>query len=474
MHNQESNRKVHVLNQERLLDDSVQLVRVESSCEDEISLIDLWLVMAKRFKLIMAIVAIATLLGVLFALSKSLQYNYAASVQIGSMVVNQGVGQKFQFIESPQNVLAKLTESYIPAVIFEYAKTESLTKIEPEISARIPKDSNLIILETSGSDENSVLLLGLLQNVITRLAEDHKPAMNVTRGGFDSELMRAEAALADLDKPATLHVETEQVEIALLEAEIKLKELKDLRLTRLGKQKLLLDMESHKNKLSSLNDQINYFKAELKRLANVDVLLEKQIGSLSKTISEQLINRHKSESNVNTGPEAMTLLLIDNQIQDNRDRLAKVEERFYVTQHTSRRKLDNQIKETQRQRSYENKLLSGLDNQLQKMDIDNEYAQQKQGVIIAGIEAQLSKLTIDHKNLVLNQKQKIRDIKLKIKGLNDTQTLNEPMQSIKPMPRNRVSIVIVSIVAGLFLALFIVFGLEFLSKVKEKTLQQTA
>lgn len=469
MQKREEQNKVHVLSQDRILDESIQLVRVEPSYDDEISLIDLWIVIAKRWKLILMIVLIALLLGASAAMTKKLQYKYSVTLQIGSLVVEGSDGQKFQYIESPQNVLAKLESSYIPTI--RQLWLNKTGENPPDIIARIPKESSLIMLEVEGEEDEGKQLLALLQEVVDVVKNDHKPSMNVTRGEFSSSLNNAERVLAELTDVNSIEVLTEGKKTQLVTAKLKLDELQNEHLIKVAKQQLQSDLESHKNKLSSINDQIKLLEAELDRLANVDTLLEKQIVDLSNTISNQLKNRRETEESVKTGPGAMTLLLIDNQIQGNRDRLAELEERLYIKQHELRRKIDNQIKESLRERDYEKMLIADINNQLQKLDIDNEHARQKQISIVSGLEIQLAKIKRDHQYAILNQQQKIEDLKLKLAGLKDTQALSEPMRSFKSLPRKRGLTLAVSVIAGLFIAFAIVFVLEFLSKVKQREQQ---
>ncbi len=83
--------------------------------EDEISLVDLWLVLAKRKRLIAAVAGTIAVAGLLYALLMPRAYTYTTSIEIARD------GDKL--LESPQTVLAKLQESYIPLVLTEHAGT---------------------------------------------------------------------------------------------------------------------------------------------------------------------------------------------------------------------------------------------------------------------------------------------------------------------------------------------------------------
>ncbi len=470
MINEERQQKIHVLNKNEIDQDSIQLVRVDP-VYDDISLIDLWLVLTKHKKILMSIVFAAMLLGVFYAMSKPTLYNYSATLQIGAMMVSDGGKQHFESIESPENALSKLTESYIPSVQYAYLKENPSLKKYPDISARIPKNSSLIILESKGVEEDSDIHLDVIRRIIERLRKDHKLSIDITKGEYKNLLKRAEIALSDLENPMILTTKLNSIQQSLLDSKISIEKLKDERLIKVAKQQLMSDIASHKNKLSSLDDEAKQLSSELKRLADVDSLLETQITGLAQTITNELKNRKETAKNISTGPGAMTMLLIDNQIQSNRDRLARLEERLYIKQYNLREKLENQIKENKRMKTYERALIVDVNNNLQKLDIDNKHSLQKLLANHKGLEIQLSKIKLDHNNQILKVQQEIQGYSLKLKGLRETQSLTPPMQSLKPVSSKRKLIVVVSLVAGLFLAIFVVFILEFLSKVKEKSLQ---
>ena len=87
MTNEEHQQKIHVLNKNGIDQGAVQLVRVDTAYEDEINLIDLWLVLAKHRKLLILIVLAVMLLGVFQALSKPTLYSYSAALQVGLIPV---------------------------------------------------------------------------------------------------------------------------------------------------------------------------------------------------------------------------------------------------------------------------------------------------------------------------------------------------------------------------------------------------
>jgi len=462
-------KKVHVLGENESLGQTIQLVSIDSGYDDEISLIDLWLVLVKRRNILLAIVLAFLAAGVTFALVKPVVYNYSAVLQIGLMTGQDGENQTLGYIESPVNVLEKLSKSYIPLVLSDYLSSHPDIQSAPKVTAKMSKKSDLITIETRGKDTDAVAFKGLLNSTMGYIQKDHQPQMDITRGQYERSLQRANIALAMLKNPLVLEEKKKDFKIELLQIGIELDNLKDKRLTRVVKQQLITQVKEQENKLAALADNYKRLNSELTRLDDVDELLEKRIAELSVTIKNELTSRQASVDNINSGPEAMTVLLLDNQIQSHRNQLAVLEERLDIKQDSQREKIYNQLKENKRSQDWHQKLLANINNKLEKIDIDNRQAQQKLLTAQSSLELGLEKMLLEHENKIIIQQQKIDNITYKLKALRDTLPLTKPLQSIEPVGMDKKIIVIISLLAGLFVGVFSVFFLEFLSKIKEKS-----
>jgi len=469
MKTKEDIQKIHVLGQNESMQQVVQLVGGDSGYEDEINLFDLWFVLVKRRNLFLAIVLAFMVAGITFAVVKPVLHEYSAVLQVGVMVA--GGNKEPKFIESPGNVLAKLTRSYIPLAQSEFLKKNPDIKSAPEITAKMASKSDLIILEARGEEKDSEMYLSIIQHVIRYIQKDHQPQMDIARNEYELLLQNEKVLLSELEDPVTLKMKQKPLEIELVQANLKVEGLKDQRLVRVVKQELVTLKKEYKNKLASLSDEHKRLSSERARLNDVDRLLEKRAAELSNTIKNVQKNRNLTAKSVGTGPEVMTVLLLDDQIQTNRDQLAEIEERLNYEQQSLREKLDNQIKANTRSQGYHQKLIQDVNSKLEKLDIENSHEQQEALVAQSGLKLNLVKMQLDHENSVLVQKQKIDGLAYKLKGLRDTQTLTEPMQSLKPVGTGKKLIVMMSFIAGLFVAVFAVFFLEFIAKAKERANQ---
>jgi len=469
MKTKEDIQKIHVLGQNENMQQVVQLVGGDAGYEEEINLFDLWAVLVKRRNLFLAIVLAFMAAGITSALIKPVLHEYSAVLQVGVMVAEGNKEPKF--IESPSNVLAKLTKSYIPLAQSEFLKNNPELKTAPEITAKMASKSDLIILEAKGEEKDSAKYLKIIQQVIGFIQKDHQPQMDIARNEYELLLQNEKILLTELEDPVTLKMKQKPLEIELVQANLKVEGLKDQRLVRVVKQELVTLRKEYKNKMASLADEHKRLSSERMRLHDVDRLLEKRVTELSNSIKNIQENRNLTAKSVGTGPEVMTVLLLDDQIQSNREQLAEIEERLNYKQQSLREKLDNQIKSNTRSQEYHQKLIQDVNSKLEKLDIENSHKQQEAIVTQSGLKLNLVKMQQDHENSILVQKQKINGLTYKLKGLRDTQTLTEPMQSLKPVGTGKKLIVVMWFVAGLFMAVFAVFFLEFISKAKERVSQ---
>ena len=467
MINEDKLQKVHVLDQGNGRDQLVQFVGADTAYNDEINLLDLWLVLVKHRNILLIIILAFVVSGVTFSLIKPVLYDYNAVLQVGAVVTPETGNEKY--IESPANVLEKLTRSYIPLVRSEFLKDYPELQFAPIVNASMSKGSDLIVIQTRAEEKDGSMSLELIHRIIAYIQKNHQPQMDINRNEIELSLQKEKIILSRLENPLSLKVEQESLEVDLLEAGINIKNLKDERLIRVLKQQLMTQKKKYSNEQASLVDESRRLTSELERLKEVDRLLEKQIVELSSTIGNELKDRKASVSSVSSGAEAMTVLLLDSQIQANRNRLAALEERLSVKQQSLREKLDNQIKANARSQTHHQTLISDLSSQLRKIDIDTTNDLQKTTIKQSGLQISLNKMQSDHKSKILLQQQKIDGIAIKLKGLRDTQTLTEPMKSLDPVGTGKKIIVVIALMAGLFVGIFSIFVMEFLSKVKERS-----
>jgi len=196
------------------------------SAEDEISLVDLAMVLIRRKKLIIGITTFFIALGVAAALLMPKSYTFSTSIEIGSRIVS-GTIKPF---ESPETLLAKIQHVFVPEALSTQRQTNPDDENKYKIKASIPKSSVLIVLEIKGIKEKSNLLTKLLQNVTQQAIQDHQRIYSAIKQNLLALKEQAKTELSTLDSAKNNHNE----ERRLLKSNIEVyeTELANLRNTR--------------------------------------------------------------------------------------------------------------------------------------------------------------------------------------------------------------------------------------------------
>lgn len=387
--------------------------------EDSINLIDLWLELAKYRSVIFGSVALTLIAGFLVAFLLPQKYSYSTSIEIGSTLVTNNSSETVQLIDKPDTVLAKINESYIPLVQQEFRTNNPSDKTIYKMDVRTPKNSQLIIIEAKGTENNSEIYLNHLQAVTDKLLNDHKNVMNIYRGRLNGQLALAKIKQDELSDPLTLAVPRQALE------------------SRQAKeQKQLVD----------LRDTGKLINTRLQRLDNTDRLLTQQIKDLQEQIKSATMQRERAIKNAKTESAAMTMLLIDNVIQQNRTRLSSLQERLLIDQQNLRQELEDKIAANRRQQGVQNTVISKTKSELNRLPIVNQRAQQR-------------------------QRQAVTEVETRLNNLRPTRAITSPMQSLQATGPGKSLIIILALILGLMLGIFAAFFTSFLSKVKLQAAQ---
>lgn len=327
--------------------------------QDEISLIDLFLVLAKRKKLFLGVLGFCVVAATGLALLRNNTYLYSTSLEIGTFYQDK----EQVFIDTPQTVLSKLEEGYIPAVLSAYRAENS--EVPPiKITARLPKGSEIVVIESKGKEGLGDTIKQLEGRVVDLIKADHARTIDVRRNA------------------------------------------------------LLVQQENLNRHQNELRDQEAMLRSNKERLQTLTKLVTQQLDSVKVQVDDATASRKKARTAVSDEAKAMTLLMIDNEINQNRNRLAALEERLYVN-------------------------IPNRSNELDKALADNRRAQE-------------------------SNKAKIASLGLVLKNFRETRAIIAPTKSIEPVGISRGVIAVLGILLGGMLATFAVFFAEFLATARQR------
>ncbi|MCF6235370.1 MAG: Wzz/FepE/Etk N-terminal domain-containing protein [Gammaproteobacteria bacterium] len=271
---------------------------------NEISLVDLWFILYRRKAVFFIVVGFFLFFGVVSSFLTSTKYTYTTSIEIGSTF-----DQERELIDSPDVLLAKIRESYIPLVLHEHAKSGTDGGVY-QISARAPSGSNIIVLESQGSEELSSTYLKLQTKIVDKVVTDHRGIVKVARLGLNGD-----------------------------------------------RKKIQL-------KLSELQDQAKLYVKKTGRLDESAALLVKQMQEVNQLIVLSEKNRNQAITEVKGSLGAMALMVLDNETQQNRVQLAEFEERLYITLPNQRDDLKVQLANNKRAQARQGQLIEEIDVRL--------------------------------------------------------------------------------------------------------------
>jgi len=436
--------------------------------EDEISLVDLWLVLVKRKSLILKVFIVFVLLAVALAFIKKDKYEFTTTIEIGQIsTVNNEGHESYSLVESITSVKAKLENSYLPSAQAKYySENPEAKKFKTSISA--PKDAQMLILTSKGSETTSSYHKALHDKAINPLLADLNRKVESNKQRLNSRLERAKQELLRLQSPVVIRlIESEH------DANIN-KELDsiDRLLSDVYWSPTIKKLESNISQAKiNLKDTINKGKAlieQRKRLDELESLLLKQLEGLNEQIKEARRVRINAISGVNNESGAMTLLLLDSEMERLITRQSKLEERIYIEHKSNIIELENKIK-TNKDEQKDQKI-SVLETEAElvktKADRKSQIKLQKPNVNI--LQDQKEQAILKHNREIASQKENINTLQSSINSVTETHIIVPFLKSLEPKGLTSKLLFVLVVFLGFIFSIISAFVAEFLSKAKEK------
>lgn len=181
--------------------------------------------------LVLALAALVFVMGALVSGLQEPQFEHSTTLEIGQiqehqeMVLGDGFrieGGRRRPVESVNDVQEKLERGYIPAVLqrLEARQEEASTRI-PDVRVFRPTGSDLLVIQSRGTTDESEMLRDLHRDIVERVREDHAAVLQaerqrlqrgLARSQADLERVEALAALLDEESGATSDTRTARVE----------------------------------------------------------------------------------------------------------------------------------------------------------------------------------------------------------------------------------------------------------------------
>lgn len=388
--------------------------------DDEISLVDLWIAIARRKKLVLGVAGAVLLIGLAAALVMPKKYDYSAVIEIGGKLQRRDGVSTFTAIESPDTVKSKLESAYLHDAIRKHLGEARTADFIPRVKVQAPKGSNTLIISSTVPEERGDAIKAIMQDTAQALIKDHDRVTATDIAQLQNELSDAQRALDALSDPDARSAKIKAVE----------KEVEDTRVR-------LLSLESERKLIEGDQSRLDRQEEMLKgQLLDVD--------SLIKGLNQQ---RTKSGSGAKGTLDASAQMLIDGQLQQLLTRQADLEERLHVQLATERDNLSKRLEENARQ-----------------LTSTKTLVEQR--------EAELAAFMKDLDRQTLAQEDQVKSIKVAMDNILATRLILEPAQGNAPAGPRKALILALAGFLGLFAGLFAAFIAEFRDKVLERMAEQ--
>lgn len=378
--------------------------------QDEISLVDLWLILAKHKWVFAGVFLVVFALGVGYAFFKPITWQYSTLVEIGARLV----GEEIEPIESPSSVVAKLEKGYVPQAQQEYYTAFPADNAFYAVKVNAPQNSALVTLQSTGQEDTQSAYIAIHQAAVDALLEDHARIVEVIRQGLKTRLIGQQNALQNLIDQA-----------------------------KLLEQQFIRLQETQANEMASLKAEATLLKAEKARITETEKLLQQQIEKYEQLIASAEENRPRAIKEADSEARAMTLLMINNQIEQSRNRLTDLRERLTIGIPRQRDQLAEKI----------------ANNLRDQQNLENQHANERDT---------LQQRIADNLRAQSETKAKIEETQLDIANLQQTRVVSMATQSLKPAGLGTKALLLLSAILAGFLGLLAVFLLAFSDAAKQR------
>jgi LPS O-antigen subunit length determinant protein (WzzB/FepE family) len=215
--------------------------------------------------------------------------------------------------------------------------------------------------------------------------------------------------------------------------------------------------------LVDLREQEELIKEIIERLNVSERLVNDQIDEIRDVNRNALENRVRAVEQVQDPANAMTLLMIDSEIQQNRNRLANLEERLMVELPNQRNEFQIRLEENRRSQITEGLRVDALKARSDQRQADNRREQELQATELVSSKFQLDGFEIEWERDRAHQLQVVRELEARLEGTRETQIIAGPSRHLKVEGPGKAVILALSMVLGLMFGVFMAFFTQFLT-----------
>lgn len=443
--------------------------------DDEISLIDVVIVLLKRKRWVLYPVIIALAISVLLAYRNGMTqlYEYSIQLELASMPILQDDSNDTQqyrdFARSRigvQDTISKLEYGYIPSMLNEYERLHPGKSLSGIKVASSNEGGNLILLQGVGLKSEWAAYDELFRLIIDKLTEDHRQLLNAVNEQISLNLKTEETTLEKLQNPDFFKLETAEMEARLTKETNLLEKLKDPVNQELELVELDNRLKQAQSDIKTLASKYQILLAENERIDKKRELTSAKIVQLN----NELLRIEKSRQELSklggdvSGVTAAMLADSDiNRIQRN---LRELNEMESITLFQQREKLLLEIDINRQESERLNRTIAQISAEKMRAKKDRAFLIEEQESVVATHKAALEKFRGTRKYEIEQQRNVVEKIRSRMMNIHNTKPLTAMIGVKMPPSRSSMTIIMLGLIAGLSAGIFLAFVAELAFKIR--------
>src|SRR3989338_9444331 len=324
--------------------------------DDEHILARYWLVLMRRWWIVAVVFIVMLAGGGVYANTRPpLPFPHTTTIEIGKLAD----GKPLEDIKMVEN---KIKEAYIPIVFQEHASKNGYDQARYSIEVEVPENGNTLLLKAYGSKSDTDILVLLEQKITDLLTKDHAQKIELVKNDLAQQQFKTQLALDTLKEQAQLIPHKRQI----------------------------------------IQETAQLLKRQIDTVANlIDISEKDRASALVSAVEKGAIDQSLTTA----------ILIMNETISENREKLRGLEERYYIMLQNDRANLD-------------------------KEELENKQQQKE-------------------------QEQLIKDVEFRTSNLQETKVLLPPSRLLRNSPKSPVQTTGLFGVVGLFLGVFAAGFMEF-------------
>lgn len=430
--------------------------------QDEISLVDLWIILADRKELMAVIFVVVVGLGAAYAFLKTPSYDYRTVFEIGAIPVQTEEGAVVrELIESPEAFKRRLEDSITPSVVAAYDGEES----PPRVNVSVDANSPVVVMSSAAPEERSARVADFHQRIAKAVSESHQRLLDYTVQNRELQAQEARRDLAMIKDERFQLAQTEPKQNKVEAAERALQGLRDSFKLRIAEKRN--QVEGLAAEVGLLRSERDALKQDIARLDKRVEIVEARIAELNESAAElKAAQRAAVSGEFSNVSEAMSAMLLTSQVDGVERQLVGYRQELSVEipQRRSNLQLEyarknEAIDQAARELANEKEALSSLLAEKERAIAEAESRLQS-------AKTDLSKHMLDMDEQIAQAEQRLALSALQLAAVQPTAVQIIAQQAREPAGPGKPVILALSIVLGGMLAVFSAFFAAFSQNVR--------